>query len=320
MAKAKKKDDPVIPPWVIGTGIAFGAFAIARVLREGRGGRSGGGGPSGAYNAPPPKSKGVSFARGASAPLWPLKSTHRYADRLSYLDVNNKLHGNGARMFGAKRGSKTRRHAGVDLYAEPGDLVIATEDGTISAMYHFYHGAYALLVCTDTGITINYGEVKKDSWKEFGLKKGDRVRKGEPIARIGVMSGGSHMLHFETYRGCVKRNERWFQDRSPKTLLDPTDYLLRGRQRMERGTRTALAPPANDPFPREDRKPQADEMLKRLLVQGAEPGQATEETYLTIYPECPAPLNTNDEAHFRCLDEYQRLMHLARVQAPGSQG
>lgn len=318
MAKRKKKDDPVIPRWVIGTGIALGAFAIARALRDGQDAESNGRGF--AYNATPPKSKGVSFARGDGAPLWPLKSTHRYAERLSYIDVRNKLHGNGARMFGAKRGSKTRRHAGVDLYAEPGDLVIATEDGTISAMYHFYHGAYALLVCTDTGITINYGEVKNNSWNEFGLKKGDRVRKGQPIARIGVMSGGSHMLHFEAYRGCVKRNERWFQNRSPKTLLDPTDYLLRGRQRMERGTRTTLAPPANDPFPRDDRRPRADEMLGNLLASGVDPGTATEETYIAIYPECPMPINTNDEAHFRCLDEYRRLMHLARVQAPGSQG
>jgi hypothetical protein len=62
---------------------------------------------------------------------------------------------------------------------------------------------------------------------------GSKVKVGQPLARINLMSGGSRMLHFETYKGCRKSNQRWYSDRSPPSdLLNTADYLLRAAMRL----------------------------------------------------------------------------------------
>lgn len=217
----------------VAAGVAVYAVARLAYARSSSnvGGKSGQSGALPAGVVAPKPTHGIEFAQGVSAPLWPVVSTSSKKDVVSYRGVDGKIHGNGARRFGASRGINDKGlevfHAGLDVYGKDGDLVRATEDGEISAIYYFYHDSYAVLVCTDTGITIVYGEVKKDSWKEFGLSKGSRVKRGDPIARIGVMSGGSTMLHFETYEGCVKANKPWRGQTPPPSLRDPTLYLLR---------------------------------------------------------------------------------------------
>lgn len=177
----------------------------------------------------------IPFAAGSPNIIWPLISKHRRKYDISYRTARGDLVANGARRFMAKRGEKY--HVGVDLYANEGDTVVAMENGTIVNIYYFYNDSYAIIVQCDSGLVINYGEVKKNSWNEFGLKKGSKIKKGQPFAKIGIMSGGSHMLHFETYMPPTDRNQRFFGgDAGP--ITNPTYYLLRARYLQEGGGRS----------------------------------------------------------------------------------
>ena len=158
-------------------------------------------------------------AVGHPQPAWPLP------------DVEPRLVATyGGKAFGATRpasGGRARRHAGVDILAPRGSLVVAMEDGELVADQPFLGpGAVALLQQTNTGPVILYGEVEPDSWREFGLRVGSPVQRGQAIARVGVTPGGSSMLHLETYRQGTRRNARWFADTfPPPSLLEPTAYL-----------------------------------------------------------------------------------------------
>src|SRR5690606_13340370 len=92
------------------------------------------------------------------------------------------------------------KHAGVDLFARKGDVVVAPEDGRVLAILPFNAGTWAVYVRSllDDGV-VNLGEVEKLSWREFGVKPGQTVHVGQPLARIGVQAKGSTMLHLETY-------------------------------------------------------------------------------------------------------------------------
>jgi murein DD-endopeptidase MepM/ murein hydrolase activator NlpD len=131
----------------------------------------------------------------------------------------------GGRRYGANRSNGTRKHAGCDLIAPIGTPIRAVEDGTVQAFYFFYHDTYALEV--DHGeFTVRYGEVTRRL--PAGIRVGARVMRGQHIANVGRLSGGSHMLHFEMYDNSasgpltVRRNPP-FQRRSD--LIDPTPYL-----------------------------------------------------------------------------------------------
>ncbi len=169
----------------------------------------------------------IPFGSGVSAPIWPIVTSHRNKFTISYRTIGGAIIGNGSRRFMSKRGD-AKYHVGIDVYANDGDPVLACESGQIVNIYHFYHGAYALFVQCNSGLVINYGEVKRNSWKEFGLNEGSKIKKGQPIARIGVMSGGSSMLHFETYMKPKDKNEKYFGG-ATGSILNPTYYLLRTR-------------------------------------------------------------------------------------------
>ncbi len=134
-------------------------------------------------------------------------------------------HNTGGRCFGAYRSDGKRKHAGCDLIAPVGTAVRAVEDGTVKAFYYFYHDTYALEV--DHGIfTVRYGEVARSL--PSGIRVGAEVMKGQHIANIGRLSGGSHMLHFEMYDNSAtgpltNRRNPPYQRRSD--LMDPTPYL-----------------------------------------------------------------------------------------------
>lgn len=188
--------------------------------------------PGGGYPYPPPASRGVPFA-GGSAPYWPIQaSNNRRHGQVGYKDVNGKWHGNMARAFRASRGS--RHHAGIDIYANPNDVVVAPEDGVVVGRQTFYAGTGAMLIETDSGIVVLLGETKMGGAGEFGVDIGTRVKAGQPVTRIGRSNSGSHMLHFETYTGGTRKNSPWYKSGGPPpNLLDPTDYLLRAKARME---------------------------------------------------------------------------------------
>lgn len=187
------------------------------------------------------------FAAGGARPVWPLKTHDDDKLRVSYEDVRGKWHGKWGREFGAKRtsvdegGNEYRRvHVGVDLFADPGDVVVAPEDGDVIAALPFYKGTGALYLLTDSGIIVNMGEIADRSWTKFGIPSGietTRVHAGDPIAKVGKSSDGSHMLHVETYRADTTTDEirkgamRWrVGDDPPAKVLDPTRYLVRAQR------------------------------------------------------------------------------------------
>lgn len=173
----------------------------------------------------------IPFAEGGCDPLWPVVTKDERVGLVSYEDVNGVFHGNWARRFGAPRDG--RRHAGIDLFGRAGDVVRATEDGTIVGIQSFKLGTPAVLVEHDSGVVVLYGELEPGSTEDLGLEEGSRVNAGDPIGRVGCMVEDqdgcqSHMLHFETYESGVTQNQRWYAGQiPPPALRDPTEYLLR---------------------------------------------------------------------------------------------
>jgi hypothetical protein len=93
-----------------------------------------------------------------------------------------------------------RKHAACDLIAPPGTEVLAMADGKIiQKPYHFYEGTYALEVKHDNGMVVRYGEI--DQRVPQGIGAGTRVTQGQVIARVGLNSKGTSMLHLEMYEG-----------------------------------------------------------------------------------------------------------------------
>lgn len=182
----------------------------------------------------PMQFRGVPFASGIRGPLWPVVTRSSHGKLVSYRDVNGEYHGNWSRRFGAPRDNGARYHAGMDIYANYGDPVVAMGDGVVTAVQSFHLGSWAMFV--DHGdVVVMYGEIEPKSWRQFGVQVGSRVSKGQPLARIACMRWDgslcdSHMLHLETYVSGTTRNRAWYQDRSaPAQLLDPTRLLLRAQ-------------------------------------------------------------------------------------------
>ena len=152
----------------------------------------------------------VPMATGASSPVWPLPKVTRKRW-----------------TFGASRAKGKRRHAGVDLYARRGSIVLAPEAGTVVATQRFNGPkAHALLIQLDSGPVVLLGEIEPGSWTSRGVSIGSRVRAGQPIATVGINPFGSQMLHFEMYTAGTLKNQRWYTGKQPPAeLLNPTQYL-----------------------------------------------------------------------------------------------
>lgn len=192
-------------------------------------GGSGGGRGSSSYPDPPPVDRGVPFA-GGGRPIWPVHPSSNNASlyTVSYKDVSGRWHGRAARSFMANRDD--RYHVGVDLFADAGDIVVAPESGKIVGRQTFYHGTGAMLLQLDSGPVVLLGETKMGGAEEFGVDEGDRVVQGQPLTRVGLMTGGSHMLHLETYVEGTTKNTPWYKNRPrPPSILDPTEWLLTAR-------------------------------------------------------------------------------------------
>lgn len=217
----------------IGLGFLAGGVIVRALRPKKKSRRAASSTPSGDYPYPRPRTlQGVPFAQGAPNPVFPVASSSKHSRRLdvSYKDVDGKYHGRWGRIFGASRRDGQRYHAGIDLFANPGDVIVAPEAGTIVGTQNFLNsidgaGPDAMLIEGDNGVTILLGEIDE---KAYGLKVGDRVTRGQPVARIQATAGGDHMLHIETYRNGLTHNQQWWKGSpAPSHLLDPTDYLLR---------------------------------------------------------------------------------------------
>ena len=213
------------------------------------------GGPSGVsggeFNIPPPpapwtnpmgdigpKLYAAPFADPGTAIYWPVRGKGKNGRAVAYIGTDGKGYGvdlgkgkwgAGGRNFLTGR-SDGRCHVGIDVFGDYNDLVVAIENGTLKNWYHFYHGVNCLIVQCDSGLVINYGEVDPGGLAEFKLKMESRVVAGQPIGRVGRMTGGSSMLHFETYPSGTTNNQRHYKadpdSHLKSTFRDPTQYLL----------------------------------------------------------------------------------------------
>jgi len=188
----------------------------------------------------PPKPLGVPFAEGVDRPVWPLRTRHPRRGVVSYRGVDGKVRGRWGRRFAAPRegrkGKRDRNHAGIDLFANPGDAVLAIADGVVTAVQSFHLGSWAVFVEHGQAVVM-YGEVQKRSWSQLGVSVGARVKAGQPIARVACMTRDedgactSHMLHVETYAPGTTQNHRWYAgDEAPPALRDPSLLLLHAAQ------------------------------------------------------------------------------------------
>ncbi len=174
----------------------------------------------------PQQENGIPFAVSTAAiQYWPILTQDRGGREVAYRGSSENIHGRPGRRFLADRPSG-RYHVGVDLWAEADDIIVACEDGIIVNHYHFYDSVDALFEECDSGVVINYGEIKPGSWRDFGLEKGSHVKAGQPIARVGQMTN-SAMCHFEMYRSGTTENHRYYKETPPPSaLLNPTQYLI----------------------------------------------------------------------------------------------
>lgn len=179
---------------------------------------------------PEPKlDKDVPFGGGATEGLfWPIRTKHKSGREVAYIDTDGNNHGKSDRRFLAMRKNGTRYHAGVDLWGNPGEVIVASESGKIVNIYDFYEGTDALIFQCDSGLVINFGEIEKKSPGSFGVKVGSQVAAGQPIAKVGKLESGSSMCHFETYAKGTTENHKWktAEPKPPAVLRNPTKYLL----------------------------------------------------------------------------------------------
>lgn len=156
----------------------------------------------------------------ATEHAWPINNAN--PDRtVSYIASNGAIIGRSGRVFGAAR--QGRRHVGIDLFAAEGDEIVACESGVIVGLQHFLGSTQAMFIQCDSGIVINYGELRDLSWLNFNVRIGSRVSAGQPVGIVG----STGMLHLEIYRSGTVSNQRWPEDDPPPPdIFNPTLYLI----------------------------------------------------------------------------------------------
>ena len=198
-----------------------------------------------------PVDRGAPLSSLPSSSTWPVLTEHRSRLVVSYW-TEGGAQGYSGRAFGAKRvdtrdgETLPRRHAGVDLFGRAGDVVVAPEDGRVIRVLPFYQGTWAIYLRSALGErVVNLGELAQGSWREFGVKPGQLVLEGQPLARIGLQAKGSMMLHLESYGVADVSDEelvaairggvlRWVDDAPPAWLRDPSAYLITAATRTYR--------------------------------------------------------------------------------------
>lgn len=192
-----------------------------------------------------PRASAAPMAATHDDAIWPIgeDGTHKRRLAVSYW-TEKGIRGKWGRYFGADRGS--RKHSGIDIFANVGDPVRAPQDGRVIAILPFTKGTWAVYVKLRDGQVANLGEIAKRSWREFKIKPGMEVERGTPVARVGLADDGAHMLHFELYDGGAvddatlveqirQGKMQWPREAAPpELLLDPSAYLVDASARTYR--------------------------------------------------------------------------------------
>lgn len=101
-------------------------------------------------------------------------------------------------------------HSGLDIGADEGEDILSALDGTVTDVdteETTSYGKYIVVSHSNNTSTL-YGHCSK-----IIAKKGDKVKKGQVIAKVGSTgnSTGPH-LHFEVRVNSVRLNPEWFAD------------------------------------------------------------------------------------------------------------
>jgi len=177
----------------------------------------------------------LEMAQGDLKPMWPMPEV---PPKFATWSVG------GGRPSACTEDKCERWHAGIDLTGAPdGALIVAPEDAVVVGIDRGWsEGAKAAFLRTNTGLFLVLGGFKQGSHKQFGIKEGQTVHKGD---KLGEILGTYPMVHLETYEAeGRKANSVWWKDDPPPDgLLNPTNYvermvgdkvsLLQARQRLE---------------------------------------------------------------------------------------
>ena len=184
--------------------------------------------------------------------------------------------------FGAVRRHDV--HTGIDLYTEPGNMVVACEQGLVVRIEDYtgpkagspwWNDTQAILVEGPSGV-LCYGEVAPLVW---GLAEGARVKAAGCVGRVQtVLKSGKGrpdtMLHLELYRRGTRESVVWGLDEErPPSLKDPTELLRAAWGRLSGPKRVYQAPSKEDGEQRTVESPLGhafEEALKAVFKDRAE--------------------------------------------------
>jgi murein DD-endopeptidase MepM/ murein hydrolase activator NlpD len=196
----------------------------------------------------------VAPARAQQTPqrFWPVVTDNPRALEISTETTSRPLRRFNAPRPAARADNPTRRHVGVDLFANAGDTVIAIEEGVILANYPFLRAATGemswCVLIAHTGYVGTYGEVQAGLTDVWDLRIGDRVQAGQFIANIS----DTGQLHFETYDPGATHNISWPNGaQQPLGVRDPTPFLIDLAEHARRMTiaELPLRPASTNPPP-----------------------------------------------------------------------
>ena len=193
--------------------------------------------------------RGVPFAPAApEGSFWPVVTKDSNKLCVSFLSLSAGHIGRAGRRFGADRssGKNARHHAAIDLTGNPGDEVVACEDGEIvylskrflcvSKVNRECNRHLGAIMVRHQKVVVNYGEVAHELFAKYGIARGVYVKAGHPIGKIGLNGVGQGMLHFETYAPEAAGSFSWKRGATPSPLLrNPTKYLLSLQVQARRG-------------------------------------------------------------------------------------
>jgi murein DD-endopeptidase MepM/ murein hydrolase activator NlpD len=145
-----------------------------------------------------------------------------------------------------------RNHAGVDIYAPSGSVVLATEDGfiletcifTSPDVIRYWNITYSILLKTPDNRILRFAEMG-----DITVKQGQKVVAGDLLGHVGIVLNTDKidetspgyiqklkvanlpaMLHFEMYSSLPIEVQNYlggnfFKGQRPVSLINPTEYL-----------------------------------------------------------------------------------------------